>query len=72
MLAYHAGRNVLNISHLLYADDVFLFTNGSCRSLTALMSLLHSYDQSSGQLINTEKSGFYIGSKAEHRVTQIT
>lgn len=36
------------------------------------MNLLHSYERSSGQLISTEKSGFYIGSKAERGEGQIT
>lgn len=72
IVPYQAGRHVLNISHLLYADDVLIFTNGSSRYLTALMALLRSYERSSEQLISTEKSGFYIGSKAERRVSQIS
>lgn len=39
---YHIGRNVKHISHLFYADDVLLFTNGSGSSLRNLMSLIRA------------------------------
>lgn len=72
LVPYKSGRNDLHISHLLYADDVLIFTNGSTRSLNALMTLLHSYERSSGQLVSLEKSGYYLGSKAERHSGQIT
>lgn len=71
LVPFSNGRWALHISHLLYADDVLNFTNGSNRSLTVLMELLHSYEKSSGQLVSSEKSGFYIGSKAERRAGNI-
>lgn len=72
IIPYQQGRNVLPISHLLYADDVLIFSNGSNRSITAPMELLHTYERSSGQLINVEKSGFYIWAKAERRAVPIS
>lgn len=56
---YKVGGQALSLSHLFYADDVLFFTNGSERSLRALMKLLQSYSRSSGQLINYGKSGFF-------------
>lgn len=56
------------LSHLLHAVDVLLFTNGSTRSLHAVMGLLSS---SSGQSVSLEKSAFYIEKKALHRATHI-
>lgn len=72
LLPFENSRHDLHISHLKYADDVLIFTSVSNRSLTALMNLLHSYERSSGQCISAEKSGFYIGSKAERRASHIT
>lgn len=54
---YKLGRHELCVSHLLYTDDVLVFTNGSERSLRNLMHLMKVYEQSSGQLVNAAKSG---------------
>lgn len=60
------------LSDLLYADDVLIFTNGADCSLRHLMQLLHMYECSSGQLINTAKSGFYLHDKIHRRAAVIT
>lgn len=39
---FKVGRNEVSLSHLLYADDILIFTNGAERSLTQLMDLLSS------------------------------
>lgn len=65
------GRDELQISHLLYADDVLVFTNGTYRSLHNLMRLLYIYEKSSGQFTNIGKRSFYLGRRATHRATQI-
>lgn len=46
---------VFSISHMFYADDVMLFTNGSQQSLTSLMRRLHTYEFSLGQSVNRKK-----------------
>lgn len=56
----------------MYADDVLIFTNGSENSLVNLMTLLSSYERSSGQLINQNKSGFYLHDKFQRRAFVIT
>lgn len=55
------GRNVEPISHLFYADDMLLFTNGKLRSLKNLRKLLQWYEKSSGQQINLQKSACFPG-----------
>lgn len=40
---YHP-RECLIISHLLYADDLSVFTNGVCSSLTQLLNILQVYE----------------------------
>lgn len=72
---YSIGRHDHPISHLFYADDVLIFTNGSACSLNNFMSLIHAYELSSGQKVNRQKSNFYLGSRAERRggaIAQIT
>lgn len=52
--------NVQSISHLLFADDMLVFSNGRLKSFRCLRGLLHSYERSSGQQINLEKSSVYV------------
>lgn len=59
LIPYKLGRNVQSISHLFYADDMLLFTNGRKSSVKEFILLLKAYELSSGQQVNLEKSGFY-------------
>lgn len=61
------GRNEISLSHLFYAIDVLLFTNGTENSLKNLMTLLHEYEKSSVQLISQGKSGFNLHDKFQRR-----
>ena len=61
---YQVPRGCPSISHLLFADDTILFTNGSKSSLASLMHFLSQYEAASGQLINKEKSCFLLAKKA--------
>lgn len=63
ILHYRLGRHVTPISHLFYADDMLVFTNGRIRSLQSLRELLNLYQASSGQEVNLQKSAFYASKK---------
>ncbi|XP_060202206.1 uncharacterized protein LOC132630668 [Lycium barbarum] len=53
-----------NINHLAYADDTIIFASAERNSLQMIMNILRDYEAIiSGQLINTEKSAFYIKKK---------
>lgn len=71
LIPYKVGRNQISLSHLFYADDILLFTNGVNNSLRSLMQLLQSYELSSGQRINRSKSAFYIHNKYQRREPMI-
>ncbi|VFQ96694.1 unnamed protein product [Cuscuta campestris] len=60
---FNTGRDLL-ISHLAYADDITIFSNGDARNLLKLKNLLQKYLDASGQEINYNKSRFYTGIKA--------
>lgn len=59
ILHYKLGHYTDSISHLFYADEMLLFTNGSISSIQRLKLYLMVYERSSRQKINFEKSGFY-------------
>lgn len=71
MIKYKVGMDEISISHLFYADDVLIFTNGSAISLNNLMNMIRNYEQSSGQMVNIAKSSFYISPKSVSRIPHI-
>ncbi|EOY14356.1 Uncharacterized protein TCM_033752 [Theobroma cacao] len=48
----------LSVSHLAFADDVLIFTNGSKSALQRILVFLQEYEEISGQRINAQKSCF--------------
>ncbi|XP_026416977.1 uncharacterized protein LOC113312440 [Papaver somniferum] len=53
-------KNGIHPTHLFFADDVFIFCNGSKRSLENLLTLLDDYKVSSGKNINKNKSKCFV------------
>lgn len=60
MQPYRLGRNIRPISHILFADDLLIFSNGRIRSLHCVRELLQRYERSSGQQINLRKSSIFV------------
>lgn len=48
------------VSHLLFADDSFLFFQASTEESTNIKRLLRKYEECSGQSVNLQKSGIYF------------
>ncbi|KAG5599043.1 hypothetical protein H5410_030413 [Solanum commersonii] len=53
------------LNHLAYVDDTIIFTATNRRSLQLIMETLTLYEHQFGQLINKDKSFYYIFSKAQ-------
>ncbi|VFQ84579.1 unnamed protein product [Cuscuta campestris] len=58
LLRFNSGQ-VKFPSHLIYADDIMIFSRGDSRNLLKLKSTLDTYLKASGQEINLNKSKFY-------------
>lgn len=56
----------LIISHLLYADDSFLFFQGTTEEAMSVKRLLVNYEKWYGQSINFQKSGFFYSANISH------
>ncbi|CAJ2628079.1 unnamed protein product [Trifolium pratense] len=52
-------RNAPIISHLLFADDCFLFFRASSNEAEAMKNILETYEAASGQAINFQKSEIF-------------
>ncbi|XP_026378316.1 uncharacterized protein LOC113272733 [Papaver somniferum] len=64
-------RNGIAPTHFLFADDIFLFSNGSKKSILNLLQLLDDYQLCSGQSINKVKSKCFIDGCSNVRKAQI-
>ncbi|KAK4712748.1 hypothetical protein R3W88_007261 [Solanum pinnatisectum] len=64
------------INHLSYADDTILFCSGQPKSMRMMMRVLRKYETMSRQMINIEKSIFYLYEKVPtvicNRIRRIT
>ncbi|XP_026453554.1 uncharacterized protein LOC113354436 [Papaver somniferum] len=64
-------RNGIAPTRMLFADDIFLFSNGSKRSITNLLKLLEYYQNCLSQIINRVKSKCFIDGCSNARKAQI-
>ncbi|KAK4724096.1 hypothetical protein R3W88_026875 [Solanum pinnatisectum] len=48
------------INHLSYADDMILFYLGEKKSVGMVIKVLREYERISGQMVNLNKSFFYL------------
>ncbi|XP_026411211.1 uncharacterized protein LOC113306496 [Papaver somniferum] len=54
------GCNAPPISHLLFADDLLVFSNAKFVEAENILNVLNEFSKSSEQLINLEKSGIFF------------
>jgi len=59
-LETRAGRYDLQISHLLFANDLLLFAEASIKQAHCIMHCLDLFCQASGQKINSQKTEIYF------------
>lgn len=57
---YYTSREAVPVTHLLYADDILIFTKDCQQSTTNLMSLLDKFSNVTGQSINQGKSAIFF------------
>jgi len=69
---YHPKTSELKISHLMFADDVMIFFNGSEFSLHGINEVLEDFASWSGLHMNKEKTNLYYSGLNQGEVTAIT
>jgi len=63
--SFYMNQNGPQVNHLSFADDTILFCNGSKQTLEMFLRTLHIYENTSGQLINKNKSCFSVANNAK-------
>lgn len=61
---FYMERRGPQINHLSFADNIIIFTSGKRTSLRKIMWVLNSYEDTSDQLINRNKSYFMTATSA--------
>ena len=61
MFGYHSGCADLAITHLCFADDLFVFMHGNVASIETLKKALHLFAARSGLHPSLEKSEVFFG-----------
>ncbi|XP_042499700.1 uncharacterized protein LOC122077867 [Macadamia integrifolia] len=59
-------------SHLLFADDIFIFMNAGAKHVRCLREFLLKYQEFSGQKFSLEKSKVFFGKVTPHRKRYIS
>lgn len=58
---FHSKCERLNITHLMYADDLLLFSRGDEVCTSLLLHAFHSFSRASGLEANMDKTNIYLG-----------
>ncbi|CAN6545200.1 unnamed protein product [Malus baccata var. baccata] len=66
-----APRGCISPSHVLYADDLFIFCRSDGVTLRNLQGFFDRYSRAFGQFINKAKSTFYLGSTSRNRKAMV-
>lgn len=68
---YHPICSELGLTHICFADDLLIFSDGSPRSIQGILLILNEFKQLSGLDISAEKSCFFTCGLSEEEITII-
>ncbi|KAL9816934.1 putative RNA-directed DNA polymerase [Arabidopsis thaliana] len=71
-IAYHPRTSQVEISHLMFADDVMVFFDGASSSLHGIYETLDDFAGWSGLHMNREKTKLFHAGLSHHESTAIT
>ena len=57
---FHPKCKAINLSHLCFADDIFLFAKGNMTSVQITMDELAKFEAFSGMQVNKKKSAVFL------------
>ena len=69
---YHDKCASTKLTHLCFADDLLIFTDGSANSVNAVLEILEEFKTMSGLAVSIQKTAFYSCGLNEQEVSSIT
>ncbi|XP_074298514.1 uncharacterized protein LOC141629401 [Silene latifolia] len=69
------GLDKLGLTHLIFADDLMIFTRGDVPSVTAFLQTSETFSHWSGLSANNDKTDVYFGgvpATVKHQILQVT
>lgn len=68
---YHAKCHSSKLTHLCFADDLLIFTDGSLASVQAILQILHDFSLHSGLAVSVQKTSFVSSGLTQDQVDAI-
>lgn len=62
-IGFHPSRSEVNLTHLSFADDLMIFTDGASSSLRGIFEVLSQFTGISGLVINPAKSSIFMAGR---------
>lgn len=70
-IGYHPKCRNIDLTHLCFADDLMVFTDGTCRSIEETLRVFDGFDRMSGLKISMEKSTLFMAGVYTQKMEQI-
>lgn len=67
---FHRQCQKVQLTHLSFADDILIFTNGSVRSLNGVLEVMQQFAGFSGLQINIFKLSIFAAGRNQHLLAQ--
>lgn len=61
----------MELTHLSFADDLLIFSDGSPRSVTNILEILKDFEARSGLAVSIEKTSLFAAGLKPHELTQL-
>lgn len=68
---YHSKCKRMELTHLSFADDLLIFSDGSPRSVTNILEILKDFEARSGLAVSIEKTSLFAAGLKPHELTQL-
>lgn len=72
LIGYHPNCQDSKLTHLCFADDLLIFTDGSLSSVQGVIQVLQNFEAFSGLAISVQKSSVFTSGLSEEEAASIT
>lgn len=68
---YHAKCETAKLTHLCFADDLLIFTDGTLALVQAILEILHEFEVHSGLSVSLQKTSLFSSGLSVEEVSNI-